>query len=193
MSKGKIIFLNGASSSGKTVIAEALQDKLSEPYLTLSVDGFMDLFLQGYISGAKGAELTPEDVQTLTALIPKIVSSFHQCIAVFADNGIHVIVDHVLQDPDWLKACVEALQGFPVLFVGVRCPLEVLEKREQEREREPGTARKQFDIVHAHGVYDLEVDTSLQSPEEIAELIAERESQISSAAAFKKLAEELLV
>ena len=38
MSEGTIIFLNGASSSGKTSIARALQRRLAEPYLLVGPD-----------------------------------------------------------------------------------------------------------------------------------------------------------
>lgn len=56
------------------------------------------------------------------------------------------------------------------------CPLPVLEERERARadERTPGQARAQFDRVHTFTVYDLEVDTSILSPEECAARIKER-------------------
>ena len=40
MNKGKIICLNGVSSSGKSTLAKALQDKLKEPYYLMSEDTF---------------------------------------------------------------------------------------------------------------------------------------------------------
>ena len=50
-----------------------------------------------------------------------------------------------------------------------RRPLPELERRERERgDREPGLAALQFDQVHAHGTHDLDVDTSLASPKELA-------------------------
>jgi chloramphenicol 3-O phosphotransferase len=43
----------------------------------------------------------------------------------------------------------------------------VLEQRERERrDRTLGQARKQYEKVHAHGMYDFEVDTGKCSPEE---------------------------
>lgn len=60
-------------------------------------------------------------------------------------------------------------------LVSVRCSLEVLEAREQARaNRSPGQARVQVIAVHNPGVYDLEVDTSLRSPEECALQIKQR-------------------
>jgi len=48
----------------------------------------------------------------------------------------------------------------------------VLERRERIRgDRPPGLAARQFDQVHAHGIYDIECDTSKSTPEEIAQQI----------------------
>ncbi len=38
---GNIIFLNGTSSSGKSSIAKELQALLAQPYVHMSVDGFL--------------------------------------------------------------------------------------------------------------------------------------------------------
>ena len=48
-------------------------------------------------------------------------------------------------------AFVSALDGLRVVFVGVCCPLDVLESREKERgDRQIGTARYQYDRVYAN-------------------------------------------
>jgi chloramphenicol 3-O phosphotransferase len=45
--------------------------------------------------------------------------------------------------------------------VGVRCDLEDLRRREAARpDRTRGHMQTHFDIVHAHGVYGVEVDTT---------------------------------
>jgi chloramphenicol 3-O phosphotransferase len=187
--KGKIIFLNGASSSGKTVLSKALQSILEEPYLHISIDRFLDMLPPRYIEEERQTELTEEDIAMLSNYVPRIVRSFHESVAVLAANGVNVIVDHVLQEPNWLSECVALWQDCTVLFVGVMCPLEELERRERERDREPGTARKQSEIVHAHGIYDLEVDTARQNPSEIAQLIKAEVKHISGTTAFGKLGE----
>lgn len=38
---GKIVFLNGTSSAGKTTLAKALQASLDEPYLCMGIDHFL--------------------------------------------------------------------------------------------------------------------------------------------------------
>ena len=59
-----------------------------------------------------------------------------------------------------------------VLFVGVRCSLPELERRERERgNRTIGRAAAQFPIVHEHGVYDVEVDSEHDTPADCAAMI----------------------
>lgn len=183
MKKGKIVFLNGASSSGKTALAKALQAILDEPYLHFCVDTFLQMLPDRIIYG--------EGKDALPTLIPMVVSGMHRCIAASASVGNHIIVDHVLQAQPWLEECVDLLSDFPVLFVGVRCPLEVLEQRERGRDREPGLARIQIDLVHGHGIYDIEVDTSKCNPRECAVQVEEALHGIDSADAFQRLREAL--
>ena len=188
MAKGNIIFLNGTSSSGKTIIAKTLQQILDETYLHCSVDSFFEMLLpEKYISPDGTVEISKEDFETLQALIPKVISGMHHCIPALASEGINLIVDQVLQSPAWLNDCVDLLADFPVLFVGAQCPLEGLERREQERDREPGLARRQFDVVHAHKVYDVEVDTFTHSPMECAVQIEEALHNSHPPMAFARL------
>jgi chloramphenicol 3-O phosphotransferase len=98
----------------------------------------------------------------------------HRTFALMASLGHPLMVDHVLLEPEWVDDLVQVLDGHPVLFVGVRCPLAVVEQRERERgDRVVGQARGHFESVHAHASYDLEVDTSLLSPRECARRIVE--------------------
>ncbi len=75
-----------------------------------------------------------------------------------------------------------------VLFVGVRCPLDELERRERARgDREAGLASLQYDLVHAHGDYDLECDTSTASPRACAERIRDFLPHRPTPTAFSRL------
>jgi len=40
MVKGRILFLNGTTSSGTTSIAKVLQEVINEPYLLVSLDAY---------------------------------------------------------------------------------------------------------------------------------------------------------
>ena len=167
MEKGQIILLNGASSSGKTTIARALQEKFSIPYLNLSPDDFL-----GKLSAKYQNPATPEEIQIVASTVQNILRGFPQVVAALARTGNSLIVEHVLQEDEWLWNCVESWEEFSVLFVGVKCPVEVLEDREKRRsDRERGIARYQSGRVHIGRIYDLEVDTSKLTPDQCAEQI----------------------
>ena len=61
--------------------------------------------------------------------------------------------------PDWVIALVAAAGRIEEPEDRAALILAELERREAERDREPGTARYQYERVHAHGLYDVEVDT----------------------------------
>ena len=99
-----------------------------------------------------------------------------------------------------LRGCARLLTGLPSLFVGVRCPIDIIMQRRAEagggghisarcrRELSRPVLRWQRE-VHRPGIYDLEVDTSLFSPEECAARIKEQVSKGPSASlALAKLA-----
>ncbi len=55
----------------------------------------------------------------------------------------------VLHDQAMADDCKRCFAGLYVLTIGIFCPLEILEKREQERgDQVIGRARGLFDIVH---------------------------------------------
>jgi chloramphenicol 3-O phosphotransferase len=184
MKNGHIIFLNGTSSAGKTVIAKALQEKLSKPYMHVSIDGFFNLYPERFLDPK-----SQEDAMVLVTLIPRVVSAFHKCVAILANAGNDLIVDHVLQEDRWLRECIESWVELDVFFVGVKCPLEIVEQREKERgDRDVGTARYQFERVHIHSLYDVEVDTSMLGVDECVTKILEVIKCKPKESAFQQLA-----
>jgi chloramphenicol 3-O phosphotransferase len=189
MESGHVIFLNGTSSSGKTTIAKALQNKLPEPYMYVSIDGFFSLYPERILDPSN-----QEEADILVRLFPAVVTGFHKSVAALARSGNNIIVDHVLQEDGWLKECVENWAGLDVLFVGVKCPLEITEQREKDRsDRKVGTARYQFERVHNHDLYDLEIDTSILSVEECVEKVMELINHKPVRKVFQDLADKIMV
>ncbi|MEU1335322.1 AAA family ATPase [Streptomyces sp. NPDC005865] len=164
MAVGRIIFLNGTSSSGKSSIARELLDILDDGfYFHLAVDSFNAMRTKRSLSE-----------KDLDAALRRTRMGFHRSIAAMAEVGNHVVVDHVLSEPWRLVDCLTVLRPESVLFVGVRCSLDALVRREAARgDRPAGLAALQYDLVHRHGDYDLECDTSTTSPAECAALIKE--------------------
>jgi chloramphenicol 3-O phosphotransferase len=86
----------------------------------------------------------------------------------------NLIVDHVLVDKSWLDQCLQLLGDRYVLFVGLSCPLEELERRERERDsRRQGFARAQIENIHQGKMYDIELDTHILSVQECVERVLE--------------------
>jgi chloramphenicol 3-O phosphotransferase len=179
-----IILLNGTSSAGKTSIARELQRRLPEPYLHTGIDYFFRMLPPRYLGEAPPADerflwLPPTNCDGGMAIQvgpvgQRMIAGYHRAVAALAAAGNHVIVDEVLLDPAWLRDWVEVLATSAALFVGVRCPLDVVEQRERERgDRAVGQARGHFAIVHVHGGYDVEIDTSRTDPAGCAEQIIE--------------------
>lgn len=165
---GQIIFLNGTSSSGKTSILEALQEQLEEPYLNMGIDKFIWMLPERYLERPLW-----DDVLGLASSAGQaghlLAASMHAAIRAAALCGSNVVADHVLVEAAWAQECARLFAGLPAWLVGIRCPLEVLEERERSRRnRTLGQARAQFEVVHAHCLYDVEVDTALYSPAECA-------------------------
>ena len=151
--------------------------------MNISLDSFFGFYPNKLLNPTTQLEL-----DILNKFIPRVVFGFHQCAASLAVAGNNVIVDHVLQEKDWLMDCVARWKGLDVLFVGVKCPLEIVEQRERERgNREIGTARYQVDKVHAHGLYDLVIDTSILSIDQCVEKIINRSSQRTQVSVFEEL------
>jgi chloramphenicol 3-O phosphotransferase len=173
-----VIFLNGTSSAGKSSIARVLQHLLDKPALHVTFDSFIEM-LPAY-------ELfKPEQFHVA---FERMASGFHRTLPILATTGLPLIVDHVLQEPEWLRECVEVLAQARVWFVGVHCPLAELERREQGRgNRMPGLARHQFPRVHQHELYDVEVDTSQLTPEACARRIHEALRSTPEPHAFQQL------
>ncbi len=191
MIPGKIIILNGTSSSGKTSILHALQDVMDEPYLDVGIDKFIWMLPERYLERPLW-----DDVLGLASKAGEtghgLVHGMHLAIDTLARSGWNVVADHVLVEESWLAECVSMFADLPAYLVGIRCPLEVLVERERSRKnRTLGQAALQFPLVHRHGVYDLEVDTSLMSVAQCALAIKSRVESNEPPMALKKLAGKL--
>jgi chloramphenicol 3-O phosphotransferase len=164
--KSKIILLNGIASSGKTTLSRALQAKLEEPYLHVSVDRFIEMLPEDYV--------TKKNIEGFRKNCPKVIRGMHYSCRELANAGNNLIIDHVFEEESYFKECISLIKEHNVYFVGVHCSLEELERREKLRgDREIGLARKQFNLVHKNKVYDIEVDTSILEINKITKTIIE--------------------
>ena len=203
MSAGRIILLNGSSSAGKTTLAITLQQLLPDPWHHIALDQFRDGLGGRYrglnsppgTPGARGLNVVPvprgnERVTEIQFgdLGKQVLRGMRRAIAAFAREGNNVIIDDLMFEPAFLFDYLDVLNGFDVLFVGVRCPIEVVNAREAKRPgRFPGTATSHFDRVHSHSQYDIEVDTGHATPRECAQQIIDRLSSGDRPTAFAQM------
>jgi chloramphenicol 3-O phosphotransferase len=203
MPLGRIILLNGSSSAGKTTLAITLQQMLPEPWHHIALDQFRDGLGGRYrglnsppgTPGARGLNVVPvvrgdERVTEVRFgdIGNQVLRGMRRAIAAFAREGNNVIIDDLMFEPEYLYDYVAVLKDFDVLFVGVRCPLDVVNAREAKRPgRFPGTATSHFDRVHSHCIYDIEVDTGVASPRECAKAIIARLNAPERSTAFGQL------
>ncbi len=175
--QGTVIILNGASSSGKTSIAKALQALFDAPFLDAGLDRFIWMLPKRYLDRPLWDDVLGLNTEAgLTG--HRLVTAMHRAIVALSQAGSNVVADHVLVESDWVDDAAALFADLPAYLVGVRCPLEVLEQRERDRrDRTLGQARAQHTVVHAtvlsHGGYDVEVDTSVDDPQACARRIAE--------------------
>ncbi|WP_202873565.1 chloramphenicol phosphotransferase CPT family protein [Kribbella speibonae] len=161
---GRLIFLNGTSSSGKSSIAAELLGSLDGTWFHLAIDQFHRI---------RARREMPDEA--FLSVFQRTVLGFHRAVAGMASAGNDVVVDHILGEKWRLTDCLTVFDGLPVLFVGVRCALPELERRERDRgNRTIGRAAVQFPIVHEHGVYDVEVESDRYTPAECAAQIRDR-------------------
>jgi chloramphenicol 3-O phosphotransferase len=202
---GQIVILNDAPRSGKSSIVAAMQALFDEPWLNLGVDVFVREVTParyrpgiGLRPGGERPELEPFVMAAYAALYESIAAHSRVGLNVVVDVGHH---DSYSEPRTILVDCARRLHGLPVLFVGVRCPIEVIMARRYAGQagREgayltgsphepPLPVRLWQSEVHRHAIYDLEVDTSRLSAEQCAELIRERLHDGPLGTAFARLA-----
>ena len=183
----RIVFLNGASSAGKTSIGRALQDLAGEPYLLLGLDTCFAMVPPAW-GGGRGGPLSrdgfayqdrPADdghpmlAITYGAVGQRMLAGFRRAVIELVRVGNPVIIDEMLLDDrardDWL----DLLAPWQPLLVGVFCDDAELVRREQARGNRPGLARWSARHAHTGLTYHVTVDTTHGDPtQHAAQLIA---------------------
>ena len=174
--KARIIILNGVGSVGKSSIAKALQTITTEPFLHIAMDAFIEMLPEGMIGHPDGVIFeTAQDQGKPTvaiktgAVMQRTMRGMRRAIAAMAHEGNDLIVDDVMLGSGAAQQYRDLLAQHEVHFVGLFAPLDVLEARERERgDRQVGLARWQYHRVHSGMTYDLELDTSIASPQACA-------------------------
>jgi chloramphenicol 3-O phosphotransferase len=183
----RIIYLNGPSSAGKTTIATALQERLPDPYLRVSLDALIDAMpakvndWTGH-GPAPGYSFQATDdgsghlVQRIVAgpYGKRIAPAFRAMAVALARSGLDLIIDDIAFGAEQVRPWRDCLRDFPTLWVGITASVATLVAREEARgDRLGGSARDQHARVHVGVDYDLLLDTtSLTIAEAVERIIA---------------------
>jgi chloramphenicol 3-O phosphotransferase len=193
---GQIVVLNGAPRAGKSSIAAVLLETFEGPWMNLGVDVARSMTPRRL---QPGVGLRPgEQAHPVAPMVPVLYAALYESIAAHSRAGLNVVVDAGHHDPEILADCARRLRGLPVLFVGVRCPIDVVMKRRRASppwsyaagsadDPVPAPVRRWQRDVHVPGVYDIEVDTSALSPEQCADAIRMRLEDGTPPTAFRQL------
>ncbi|MBR1175346.1 chloramphenicol phosphotransferase [Bradyrhizobium sp. KB893862 SZCCT0404] len=202
-SAGQIVILNGPPRSGKSSIVK----NIDGPWINLGVDVYVREMTPSRYQPGIGVRPGGERPD-LEPLIPVCYAALYESIAAHSRLGPNVVVDvghhnSYARPVNILVECARRLLGLPVLFVGVRCSIEVIMERRRQgqvgRENVYLTGSNQGPVpapvlawqqeVHVPGIYDLEIDTSSASPQDCAATILQRlENSHEQPTAFEKLA-----
>ena len=168
MKKGRIIFLNGVTSAGKTSIAKCIQKISTEHIYHLSNDMFhqleWDMVDMERVKGCDGEKYMAESIVLM-----------YNTASMLAAQGTDIVIDGMLYEIDGFAEKYgkshygimrEILAGCNLLMVDVYCPLEVCRQRNIARgDRREYQSHDQDRAMNKDILYDISVDTSIHSAE----------------------------
>ena len=164
MMKGRVIFLNGVTSAGKTSIVEALQDREDVFFYVVANDLFQEMVGERWLRRDYWGELS------------RVVLMMYRTAKLISDEGYHVLIDGILVErPQFgghLKKLLDVMKDNPFDIVEVACPLEVCRARNIARgDRYETQSEEQAALMARDIPYSLRVETDLHTPEACAEQI----------------------
>lgn len=167
MDKGRIIYLNGVTSSGKTSIVEALQARRDVFFYVVANDLFQEMI---------GEEYLKEDYWKY---LGEVIIMMYHTAKLFSDMGKNVIIDSILVERDGIaphyERMREILHDNPLDIVEVFCPLDICRQRNIDRgDRYPSQSDEQAALMAKDIAYSIRVDTGRLSPEDCADVILKK-------------------
>lgn len=164
MKKGCIIFLNGVTSSGKTSIVEALQNREDCYFYVVANDLFEQMIGERFLQENYWQHLS------------RVILLMYHTAKLFSDMGHDVLIDGILVERPEIaphyKQLRDILADNPLYIVEVACPLDVCRARNIARgDRYESQSEEQAALMARAVQYAMTVQTDKQSPDECAEAI----------------------
>lgn len=162
--KGKIIFLNGVTSSGKTSIVDALQERRDVFFYVVANDLFQEMVGEQYLQ------------EDYWKYLSEVIIMMYHTAKLYSDMGKNVLIDGILVEREEIRPhyeqLMEIMKDSPLEIVEVYCPLEICKQRNIERgDRYETQSEEQAELMNPEIRYSMRVDTSVLSPEACAEQI----------------------
>ncbi len=164
MEKGRIVFLNGVTSSGKTSIVEAIQEREDVFFYVVANDLFQEMVGERFLR------------ENYWKYLSEIIIMMYHTAKLYSDMGKNVLIDGILVERDEIKPhyqqLLEILKENPLDIVEIYCPLDICKKRNRMRgDRYETQSDEQQELMAKNIAYRLRVDTSLHSPDACADMI----------------------
>jgi len=164
MKQGRILFLNGLTSSGKTTLVEALQSRREVYFYVLANDLFEQMVGEDYLREDYWKHLAP------------VILLMYRTAAMLSDLGHHVLIDGILVERPEIaphyRQLMDIIGDRPMDVIDVSCPVEVCEARNAARsDRWAGQSAEQAALMNKDIRYSLRVETDKYSPAECADQI----------------------
>lgn len=164
MEKGRIVFLNGVTSAGKTSIVEAIQAREDVFFYVVANDLFQEMVGEKYLR------------ENYWKYLSEIIIMMYHTAKLYSDMGKNVLIDGILVEREEIKPhyqqLLEILKDNPLDIVEIYCPLDVCRKRNLMRgDRYETQSEEQHELMAKNIAYRLRVDTSLHSAAACADRI----------------------
>ena len=164
MENGRIIFLNGVTSSGKTSIVESLQNQEDIFFYVVANDLFQEMVGENYLR------------KNYWKYLSEVIIMMYHTAKLYSDMGKNVLIDGILVEREEIKPhysqLLEILKNNPLNIVEIYCPLDICRQRNIIRgDRYETQSQEQYDLMAENIKYSAKVDTSIYSPEECAKKI----------------------
>ena len=164
MEKGRIIFLNGVTSAGKTSIVEALQARDDIFFYVVANDLFQQMVGDKFLR------------DNYWKYLSEVIIMMYHTAKLYSDMEKNVLIDGILVEREEIaphyQQLREILKENPLDLVEVYCPLDICRRRNIIRgDRYESQSEEQAALMAGDIAYRLRVDTSLHSPEECADRI----------------------
>ena len=164
MDKGRIIFLNGVTSSGKTSIVEALQERDDIFFYVVANDLFQEMVGEKFLR------------ENYWKYLSEVIIMMYHTAKLYSDMGKNVLIDGILVEREEIKPhyqqLMEILKDNPLDVVEIYCPLDICRQRNIIRgDRYEIQSEEQYELMAENIKYSFKVDSSLHSASECADMI----------------------